>query len=239
MLKARVLMYHSIGTTPGPVQNPGLYVSPRMFRFQMWYLRIAGFRVVPLRDIMAFVAGDHRDENLVSLTFDDGYRNFLENAYPVLRAHGYPSTIFIISNLVGKENTWVHRSPRFRERLLEWDDIRHLSRNGVDFGSHTRTHPSLVDLAPLDLDDEVKESKRLIEERVQSSVDFFCYPYGEYDEKVLAAVRKAGYLGAVTTKRGYVYRGGSPFEIHRVPIKLTTGYLSFMKRLHFKYRSRP
>jgi peptidoglycan/xylan/chitin deacetylase (PgdA/CDA1 family) len=229
-------MYHSIGTTPGPVKNPGLYVAPRMFRFQMWYLKIAGFRVVPLRDILAFLAGEHRGENLVALTFDDGYRNFLDNAYPVLKARGYPSTVFIISDLTGKENIWVHRSPRFRERLLDWNDIIHLSRNGVDFGSHTRTHPSLIRLPLRDIEEEVQGSKDLIEERVQSSVDFFCYPYGEYNEEVLSAVRRAGYLGAVTTKRGYVYRDGNPFEINRVPIKLKTGYLSFMKRLHFRYR---
>lgn len=238
MSRARVLMYHSIGTTPGPEKNPGLYVAPRMFRFQMWYLKMAGFRVVPLRDILAFLAGKRRDENLVALTFDDGYRNFLDNAYPVLREYDYPSTVFVISDLIGKENIWVHRSPRFREKLLGWDDIAYLSRNRVDFGSHTKTHPSLTGLPPQDLFEEIQGSKRLIEERLQSPVGFFCYPYGEYDEEVLCAVRKAGYLGAVTTKRGYVYRDDSPFEIERVPIKLTTGYLSFVKRVHIKYRRR-
>ena len=108
MSKAIILMYHNIDNPPKNARIPNLYVTPRMFRFQMWYLKTAGFKVVPIQDMLALASkGDDRG-NMAAITFDDGYMDFYRNAYPILKHYGYPSTVFVVSGLVGRENVWDH-----------------------------------------------------------------------------------------------------------------------------------
>lgn len=235
--RAIVLMYHSIVSRPGRDTLRSTYVTPGMFRFQMWYLKVAGFKVVSLREIRDLVGGAESDERIVALTFDDGFRDFYENAYPVLKAYGYPSTVFLVSDLIGKENLWDDQK-RGRKRLLDWDTIMEMKDGGVSFGSHTRTHPFLSRLPEDQLNDEVAGSKDVLEERLRSNVEFFCYPYGDHNEKVLDAVVRAGYLGAVTTKRGPVYKGDEPLLMRRTLIRANTHPFLFAYKLHSGYEDR-
>ncbi len=236
MGKATILMYHNIGNPAGRAALRSLYVTPRMFGFQMWYLKTAGFRVVPLGKILEFVEGRNSDDKLVALTFDDGFCDFYENAYPVLKSYGYPSTVFLVSDFIGKENLWER--PGYSTRLLGWDMIMEMKDGCVTFGSHTRTHPFLRGLSDDILRREVRESKSVLEERLGRGVEFFCYPYGDYDDTVVDAVRKAGYHGAVTTKRGPVYEGDDPFGMRRTFIRRNTHPLLFMYKLHSGYEDR-
>ncbi len=209
-----------------------------MFGFQMWYLKAAGFKVVSLRETLDFISGDKTDDKLVALTFDDGFQDFYRNAYPVLKAYRYPSTVFLVSDFIGKENLWDHKKPGGRKMLLDWDMIMEMKDRGVSFGSHTRTHPFLRRVSEEQLRQEVTESKVILEERLGSDVEFFCYPYGDYDERVTDAVIRAGYYGAVTTKRGPVYRGDDPFRMRRSFIRRNTHPLLFMYKLHSGYEDR-
>ncbi|MDA8432118.1 MAG: polysaccharide deacetylase family protein, partial [Nitrospiraceae bacterium] len=106
MSRAIVLMYHHVGSPPRGGDPLGLYVSPGMFRFQMWHLKTAGFTVVPLAEIADFAAGRSGGKRMVSLTFDDGYQDFFDNAFPVLRKYRFPSTVFLVTDLIGRENSW-------------------------------------------------------------------------------------------------------------------------------------
>jgi peptidoglycan/xylan/chitin deacetylase (PgdA/CDA1 family) len=231
-------MYHSIGLPQKNERMRSLYVTPGMFRFQMWYLQKAGYKVVPLQDMLAVVEGSDTGERLVALTFDDGFQNFYDYAYPVLRAREYPSTVFPVSDLVGKENRWDHDSLIADKKLMDWDTILNIKDRGVSFGAHSRTHPFLTRLTSDDLKDEIEGSKAALEERLGTPVDFFCYPYGDYDEKVVTAVRKAGYRGAVTTNRGLVHKGDDPFAMSRSFIRLNTHPLLFMIKLHTMYEDK-
>jgi peptidoglycan/xylan/chitin deacetylase (PgdA/CDA1 family) len=111
-------MYHSIGKPPKKMPLWKLYVNPRMFRLQMWCLKVTGFRVVPLKDILSFMRGGISDENLAAITFDDGYQDFCENAYPVLKKYNYPSTVFLVSDLVGRENLWDYKQIGVKKNFL-------------------------------------------------------------------------------------------------------------------------
>lgn len=231
-------MYHNIGIPPKDAALKSLYVTPRMFGFQMWYLKVGGFRIVSLKEILTLMNGDSRDEKLVALTFDDGYQDFYENAYPVLKRYDYPSTVFLAVDLVGKDNIWDCENLNVRKRLLDWERILELKDKGVTFGSHTKTHPFLTKLPQKEMDEEVRGSKVLIEEKLQRPVEFFCYPYGDYDDGVLDAVRRAGYSGAITTKRGLIHVGDNAFEMRRSFIRLNTHPLLFMVKLHSEYEDR-
>lgn len=240
MLKKRalVLMYHNIAEPPQGDRLRSLYVTPGMFSFQMWYLKKAGFRVVPLEDILAFARGERDDDRMVSLTFDDGYEDFILNAFPVLKRYGYPSTVFIVSEMVGRDNLWDCDNMKTRKRLMSWEQMAGLRGGGVAFGSHTKTHPFLSKLEDRDVICEVRDSRTLLEERLGQPVDFFCYPYGDYDTRTVEALKRAGYHGALTTQRGFVHRGDDPYEIRRSFIRLNTHPLLFAYKLHSLYEDR-
>lgn len=233
--RAIILMYHNIGIPPKGVSLKSLYVTPRMFRFQMWYLKTAGFKVVALREILSFINGTNSNKRLVSITFDDGYQDFYDNAFPVLRTYKFPSTVFLVSDLVGKKNLWDAQG---KERLLQWDSVLEMQDAGIVFGSHSQTHPFLSKLSGNDLEDEIKGSKFLLEEKLKNPVDFFCYPNGDYDNRVLETVATAGYTGAVTTKRGLIHRNDSPFEMRRSFIRYNTHPFLFLYKLHSRYEDR-
>lgn len=237
MDKAIVLMYHNIGIPQGRGSFRTLYVAPSMFRFQMWYLKTAGFRVVPLREILSFIGGGTPEERVVAITFDDGYQDFYDNAYPVLKAYNFPSTVFLVSGLIGKENLWDYGKGDAEKKLLDWDKINQIKKD-VSFGSHTITHPFLTSLKQEEMESEVRNSKSRLEERLQLPVDFFCYPYGDYDDRAAVAVEKAGYMGAVTTDRGLVHRDDNPYKIRRSSITCNTHPLLFIYRLHSTYDDR-
>ncbi len=236
--RAIILMYHNIGLPPKNAVLRSLYVTPRMFKFQMCYLKTAGFEVVPLTDLASLACKGYSAKRLVSLTFDDGYRDFYENAFPVLKSYGFPSTVFVVSDLVGKENIWDSADGRATEKLLSWKEISRLSREGVTFGSHTRSHPFLSRLSPLEVKDEVAGSKSFLEEKLQTPAESFCYPYGDYNDRIIAQVRNAGYKAAVTTKRGLVHGGDNPFELRRSFIRFSTHPVLFMYKLHSLYEDR-
>ena len=231
-------MYHNIGIPPKETGLRGLYVTPRMFRFQMRCLKASGFRVVPLKEILSFVRGDIVHENLAAITFDDGYQDFFDNAYPVLKEHGYPSTVFLVSDLVGRENLWDHPKVHARKKLMDWETIFRLRKEGIIFGSHTRTHPFLSKLPPQHVVDEIKNSKVFLENRLQTPAEFFCYPYGDYNKELIHVVKESGYIGAFTIRRGLVHRDDNPYEIRRSLIRYSTNPLLFALRLYSNYEDR-
>lgn len=238
MSQAIVLTYHNIGTPPGHGNLHSLYVTSRMFKFQMWYLKASGFKVVPLHEIISFMKGNISGKKLVAITFDDGYQDFYENAYPVLKMFGYPSTVFLVTDLIGKENLWDYRELNIRKRLLDWDKIVELRDHRVVFGSHTKTHPFLSKLSTSEIEDELFGSKTALEKKMGFPVELFCYPYGDYDDRVVTTVKKAGYLGAATMNRGFIRIGDDPFEIRRLFVRLNTHPLLFMIKLHSTYEDR-
>jgi peptidoglycan/xylan/chitin deacetylase (PgdA/CDA1 family) len=237
-MPAFILMYHNIAHPPANGRLKGLYVSPAMFRFQMWYLKVAGFAVVPLREIVGLTGNSSPHKKVVALTFDDGYEDFYDNAFPVLKEYRFPATVFVVSDLVGATNTWDADSLGIRKRLMAWDRIRELSAHNIFFGSHTRTHPFLTRIGNDRAREEIYRSKKTIEEQAGSSVEAFCYPYGDCNDTVKNIVREAGYKVAVTTNRGSVHAGDDPLVLRRAFIRYNTHPLLFLCKIHTGYEDR-
>ena len=232
-------MYHNIARPPVEARLKGLYVSPEMFRFQMWYLKIAGFRVVPLHEIAGLAERNAANKKIAALTFDDGYEDFYANAFPVLERYGYPATVFVVSGLAGTTNAWDENSLGVRKRLMGWDRIKELAaRKNVFFGSHTVTHPFLTKVGGKQAKEEISRSKREIEDRTGSPVETFCYPYGDCNEAVKEMVREAGYNTAVTTNRGEVRPGDAPLLLRRAFIRHNTHPINFLVKMHTGYEER-
>jgi peptidoglycan/xylan/chitin deacetylase (PgdA/CDA1 family) len=197
-LLPRVLMYHSISRQSG---HDALCTSPERFEAQMHYLKRHNLRGVTMRELCrAMNTGDARD--LVGLTFDDGYEDFLSTALPTLEKLGFSATLFVVAGMLGEENTWEHRGgPRIRLRLLDAEGVREISERGMEVGSHTVTHPRLSGLDPDILAREVGDSRQMLGEIVGAPVEGFSYPYGNVDGPAVQAARRAGYVYAVATKK--------------------------------------
>jgi peptidoglycan/xylan/chitin deacetylase (PgdA/CDA1 family) len=198
----QALMYHSISRTQG---DDALCTSPERFENQMVYLKRRNMRGVSMKELLlAMNAGDAGD--LIGITFDDGYEDFLSAALPTLERLGFSATVFVVAGMLGKENTWDHRgAPRRRLRLLEANGVREISERGIEVGSHTVTHPRLPDLDPDTLVHEVSDSRQILSKIIGVPVEGFCYPYGDLDGPAVWAARRAGYFYAVGTKKSIEY----------------------------------
>lgn len=203
-----ILMYHVVTDPPPDAPYPDLYVSARDFADQIDALARAGFTAITLSELWdGWFAGGPLPRRPVVLTFDDGYRSHLVNALPVLRRHGWPGVLFLeVKNL---EPDWGLRA----------EQVRTLLREGWELGSHTIDHPDLTTIDAERLEREVGESRRRLSELFGVPVSFFCYPAGRYDDRVIAAVERAGYLGATTTNPGLARPDrSSRFELNRVRV---------------------
>lgn len=193
----KVFMYHAVTERAA---DPGLCISVERFESQMSYLKLRGLRGVSMQELRRSKSGSAR--NLVGLTFDDGYQNFLDNALPVLESFGFSATVFAVTGMLGEQNRWVDddTDPPPRMDLLGPEGLRELVERGVEVGSHTMTHPRLGEIEPVRLDEEVTDSRGVLREILGTPVEGFCYPYGSLNEASAQAVRKAGYAYACAYK---------------------------------------
>jgi len=235
---ALIFMYHKIGIPKGSGLQRNLYVTPRMFRLQMCYLKLAGFRVVSMDDMVRLTRGEDIGSKPVALTFDDGFRNFYENALPVLQEFRYPATVYAVSDLIGRDDTWETCGDGTREPLMTEPQLRECRNYGIEIGSHTKSHPRLTGLSPERLHDELQGSRQALEERLGVPVRHFCYPYGDCNAAVVSAAADAGYVSGTTTQRGRVHVGDNPLELRRSFIRHATNPFLFLLRLHTEYEDR-
>ena len=206
-----VLMYHSIDDN---WRQTKLSVSPESFEKQMSFLHRKRYKVLSLDEVIDIYEKKQGPLfKTVSITFDDGYLNNYTVAYPVLRRYGFPATIFVEIDKIGKED------------YVNWEQLKQMAAEGITIGSHTLTHPDLRKLDDQDLLKELKESKRILEEGLGQSVDFLCYPGGSFDERVRQAAIKAEYKVACATNPGKNYRDNDPYAVKRVRISRTSDNL--------------
>jgi len=127
----------------------------------------------------------------VAITFDDAYRSVRTNAVPELLRRGFPATIFVPVDFLGKEPGWEMET-RINDHVMTCDELRTLPEL-IEFGSHTLTHPHLTKINVARLREEVTASRDKLAELIGSHVSLLAFPYGEYDDRVVGTCWKAGY----------------------------------------------
>ncbi|GAA1903075.1 polysaccharide deacetylase family protein [Streptomyces durmitorensis] len=192
-----VAMYHSVDNCADDPYK--ITVSPERLAAQLRWLRRQGLRGVSMtRLLTARARGEGRD--LVGLTFDDGYTDFVDHALPLLRRYDFDATLFVLPGRLAGENAWDPLGPR--KPLLTADGIRHAAAEGMEVASHGLTHIDLTRADDRLLWQETSGSRVALSDLIGREVEGFCYPYGTVDQRVVDTVRAAGYRYACAISPG-------------------------------------
>lgn len=210
-----VLMYHRIDrltSVLAPITR-ALTVSPPRFADEMEWLRDHGFHAISQLQLFdALEHGAALPPKPVLITFDDGYRDVLWNAAPVLARLHMRATAYVITGRLSGPDT----------SFLTWPELRRLEGFGVEIGSHTVHHRELTMLSDAEAAFELAASRQALERHLGHPVQWFAYPEGAEDAHAASLVAAAGYVLAVTTQGGRLQRADEPLALHRYEIQGTT-----------------
>ena len=230
-------MYHSIELMPKKTVMRSLHVPPRRFQFQMWMLKILGYKALSLKNLKPYLDGEKHGK-VVGITFDDGYRNNLINAAPVLTKYNFSATCYIVSESIGTSNTWDLDKGITQRALMNVDEINEWLNLGMDIGAHTKTHVDLTLVSEKQALIEIGDCKTELEKKFHVPVNDFCYPFGHFNAAVCNITKDSGYVSATSMKRGRVNSKSDMHILPRIPINHRTLPHLFLAKILTKYEDK-
>jgi peptidoglycan/xylan/chitin deacetylase (PgdA/CDA1 family) len=214
-----ILMYHVVSAPPRSAHYPDLFVPPAEFTAQMDWLAKHGYHAVTLERVYdSWTKGVRLPAHPIVISFDDGYLSQYTQAFPVLRVHHWPGVLNMEVNFL-----------RGVGSLRPWR-VRKLIHAGWELDAHTLTHPDLTTLGAAELWRQVDGSRVALRREFHVPVDFFCYPAGRYNARVIHDVKLAGFLGATTTNYGLARPPGF-YTLDRIRINGSDGVGGFASKL--------
>jgi len=217
-----ILMYHSISEDAESNVSPYYKTTtrPALFAQHLRWLSDAGFRSVGLDDGIRIAQSENgAPEKAVVITFDDGFRDFYDSAFPALKAHGHTATVFLPTAFIGESR----RTFKGRE-CLTWAEVRELRAQGIQFGSHSVNHPVLYETPWGEIENQLALSKKKLEQELGEKIASFAYPYAfpqpdqRFADTFEKLLRQHGYQHCVTTMIGRVQSGDDLFSLKRLPV---------------------
>lgn len=221
-----ILMYHSIADNSDDPYS----VSVDAFREQISWLSEYGFEVVSLSFLLRSIQRRNY-KNLrkkVVITFDDGYKDFITNALPILLDHGAPATVFLVTDMLGERASWNESGTN--ERLMSEDDVRYIKAQGTSLGSHTATHANLTLLDHRDLQTQLRDSHDRLT-RLGESFYAFSYPWGQWSSQIVDAVKTSGYECAVAVGEQMRLTAADTYLLPRITMRHDMGLKRFQSLL--------
>lgn len=220
-----ILMYHHIDTAPRGADaiRYDLSVTPRDFEAQLRYLKQEGYESITLNDLaLHLTMGKPLPPKPVIITFDDGYADAYEHAFPLLKQYGFVGTFFLISGPIDFEN------PEF----LSWNQVKEMHAAGMKFEPHSYDHPDMRNRGFDFVVFQVLAPKEAIEARTGETCRFFAYPAGRYDQFIIDVLHSADYWGAVLTEQGATHTGDDLFTLRRVRVHGGEDLDTFIRKLN-------
>jgi len=213
-----ILMYHMI-SEPKTAAEVKYACPPKRFEQHLKMLLSAGFKPVSINAIEDYyIHQTPLPDKAFLVTLDDGFEDNYSNAFPILQRYQIPAVIYLATGLVGKTNQWMS-PPNFSERkMLSWTQIKDMVGKGIDFGSHTVSHPKLTELDDESVSKELIQSKKIIEDQLGLACSHFAYPYGLLTENTRELIHKAGFKTACTTRSGFNNAERDPLMLHRIEV---------------------
>jgi peptidoglycan/xylan/chitin deacetylase (PgdA/CDA1 family) len=226
-----VLMYHEV--TPRPLPAFRKYsITPDELSAQLQWLRRAGYATVSMDAIASAWKGEAElPARAVAITFDDGLRDCVEHAVPVLTAHGFTATFYIVAGLVGMTSQWLLIERGFEFPMADWAMLRAAEDAGMCCESHTVSHPRLAKLPPAACREELALSRKLLEDGLGRSVRHLAYPFGSFSPEVRAIAGEMGYTTACTVVEALAASSDDPLALPRVPVIGGDGMRNFESRV--------
>lgn len=234
-----VLMYHIVDE-PRNTKERRFCCRPADFRRQMRYLRRSRYRVVSVGELLkAIETGVPEPRDMVAVTFDDGFACLVKHALPLLTEYKIPATAFVVSYRVGGTNEWMSKRGFPERNLITHGDLLALAEAGLTIGSHTCTHPRMTEVEETIQQRELLESKLTLEDILGRPVEYFAYPYGDYDDAVRDRVEAVGYRAACSTRAGFNRHGEDPFALRRIEVYGTDSFAQFRNKILFGANDMP
>ncbi|MBW4523134.1 MAG: polysaccharide deacetylase family protein [Scytolyngbya sp. HA4215-MV1] len=225
-----ILMYHRVA--PAGTDRLSRYrVTPQAFEQQLQYLRDAGYYSVLWEQWReAMVNRRPLPGRAIALTFDDGYQDFLDYAAPLLKQYGFSATVFLVANQVGGANVW---DQAYQEEipLMNWHTIRQLQTEGIEFGSHTATHPLLTALSPVEIVKEATRSRAILERELGVPIRTIAYPYGDHNAVVQHLIGACGYTVGLSCRSGRSGFRDALLSLPRIEIEGSDSLKAFVAKL--------
>ncbi|GLQ53555.1 hypothetical protein GCM10010862_08140 [Devosia nitrariae] len=214
-----ILLYHSVDTACAAAYRPWM-VSPKRFARQMAYLAKNGYRPVSASTLAACrAAGTPPRPGTVLITFDDGLRDFVTGALPILKRFGFPATLFVVSGHVGGTSRWLSNIGEGERPMLNWTELRELGEQGVQCGAHTSSHPQLDLLSPAAAADEIVRSKSALEDGLGKPIDAFAYPHGYATAAIRRFVKDIGFTSAFRVANALSSPEEDRFALSRITMR--------------------
>ncbi len=228
-----VLMYHRVGDASSAV-DARYCVTAKRFSEHMHALARQGFRAAPIESMVAWLNGGPPlgDRDFV-LTFDDGFRGVLTHALPILKSLDWPFTVFLVTDLLGGTDTWARNDGGVGapQPLLREEDLQPMASCGASFHSHSCRHLKLPKLADVELHHELTASRETLDRILGAADRYVAYPYGQTDDRVVAAARRAGYKAAFSVESGFNRRDVDRFRIRRLDIAGTDSVAALLRKI--------
>ena len=212
-IQCPILMYHYISPLPDDADRirQDLTVVPDLFDAHCRYLAENGYTTIPMALFaQALLFGDELPEQPIILTFDDGYVDAYEHAFPILQAYEMVGTFFIITQFM--------ENPRY----LTWGQAGLMLEAGMEIENHSVHHQNLSGRDREYLLGEIEGAAQAIQQTFLRRPEFFCYPAGRFDDTTIDIVRETGHLLAVTTQDGTLHDSSDPYRLKRVRMRGTT-----------------
>lgn len=233
-----ILMYHGISDEP---ERGSAYfkvnTSPTMFDRQMAFLKERGYQTIALSEAVRLLnRRQSPGRKHVVISFDDGYRNFYTHAFPILQKYGFSATMFLPTSYIGTSRTSFKGI-----ECMTWDEVRELRKAGIEFGSHTVTHPKLFELDWKDVERELRDSKVEMETQLATRVTTFAYPFAFpqanplFVRKFGDALVETGYRCCLTTEVGRARPGDDVYRLKRLPVNTEDDINLFRAKLEGGY----
>jgi len=169
------------------------------------------------------VSRENVPANSVVITFDDGLASHYEQVFPVLKEYEVPAIFYLATNFID-ENKFFDYSGGDKKEAITWSQVREMVKsNLVDFGAHTLSHPILTRINAKEAEQEIRVSKRRIEQELSLEVKHFAYPNGreqDFDGKIKKLVQEAGFASAVTLVGGTIDTEDlrDPYQLKRIRV---------------------
>lgn len=225
-------MYHQINSEPRSY-FPIHATAPDTFANQMKLLKRLGYQTINMDQLYEYWKGNlELPSKPIIITFDDGLVEAINHSSKILKKYGFTAVYYIPSDFIGKTSDWLLDELGFKLPIIDWEKVKWLDSNSFQVACHSKSHPHLNAITTDQCVEELRDSKKKLEDFLGHDVNHLAYPYGSYNEKVINIAEDLGFHTACTTEEGFCTLDNNSLALPRINIEAKDSLLDFMMKLY-------